>query len=107
MNNTEKGMGVNTPEKTIDERSSVELADIKEQRTLGSEEVKRGVEELKESHPTWKIFFDKDGNPVGLPPGLRKGDAIFFLGNNGQWHAQNPSPELIEEIKMWRSDWMD
>lgn len=99
MYNAEKAMGADTPKEYPDNNL--------EQRTLSPEEVKLGVQELKESHPTWDIFFDKDGNPVGLPPHIKRGDTIFFLGNNGQWHAQNPSPELIEEIKKWRSDWMD
>ena len=109
MNNVEEVSNTGVPEEDIGnkERPLAEVNDIKEQRVLSPEEIKLRVQELKENHPTWEVFFDKDGNPVGLPPGITRGDAIFFLGNDGKWYAQNPSLELIEEIKMWRSDWMD
>lgn len=92
-------------QENITTKPLAKVIDIKEQRPLSPEEIKLRVTELKENHPTWEVFFDKDGNPVGLPAGVTRKDTLFFLGNDGKWYAQNPSAELIEEIKMWRSDW--
>lgn len=110
MNNIEKASIpekhlASNPEEVVDARPVTEVVDIREKRTLSPEEIELRVQELKESHPTWQIFYDKNGDPVGLPPGITRKDALFFLGNDGKWYAQNPSAELIKEIKMWRSDW--
>ena len=59
----------------------------------------------KEEHPTWRITFDEAGNINGLPPEVPKDRVIIFMGSDGKWLAQNPSPEILEEIKLWRSDW--
>jgi hypothetical protein len=56
-------------------------------------------------HPTWEVSLDEKGGIEGLPEGIKPQDVILFLGPKGQWLAQNPSPELLEEIKQWRSDW--
>ncbi len=105
--NISENHSANDSERSVDSKPLAEVFDIKERRALSQEEIKLQIQELKKEHPTWDIFFDQKGNPIGLPPNIKRGDAIFFLGNDGKWYAQNPSPELIEEIKMWRSDWMD
>ena len=58
-----------------------------------------------EEHPTWEVSLDEKGGIEGLPEGIKPQDVILFLGPKGQWLAQNPSSELLEEIKQWRSDW--
>lgn len=60
----------------------------------------------QEEHPIWPVSFDKEGNLCGLPEGVPREKVILFLGNSGQWLAQNPSPETLREIGMWRTDWM-
>jgi hypothetical protein len=61
--------------------------------------------ELKEQHLSWKITFDASGNINGLPEGISRKDVIVFLGNDGEWYAQYPSPELLKEMQLWRADW--
>lgn len=58
-----------------------------------------------EEHQTWEVSFDDQGKIQGLPEGIESKDVIVFLGPNGEWLAQNPSPELLKEIQLWRSDW--
>ena len=74
---------------------------------LNPEELEKRKQELKNTHPTYEIIIDSRGNVVGLPPHLTRKGVILFLDSKGNWRAQNPSPRLLEEIKMWRSDWMD
>jgi len=68
-------------------------------------------EKMPEENPSdqekpvlWEVTYDKDGNILGLPPGISRRDIIEFEGNDGKHYAQLPTPELIEERKMWRSD---
>jgi len=44
---------------------------------------------------------------MGLPAGIAPKDVILFLGNNGKWYAGKPTPDLIAENKLWRTDWQD
>lgn len=57
-----------------------------------------------EEHPSWPISFEK-GEISGLPENVKPKDVIVFMGPDGNWYAQNPSQELLNEIKLWRSDW--
>jgi hypothetical protein len=63
--------------------------------------------EQEEKHPSWKVTIDRSGNIEGLPEGISNKDVIVFKGNDDQWYAQNPSPELLQEIRLWRTDWND
>jgi hypothetical protein len=62
-------------------------------------------EPQSEEHPTWEVNITDEGKIEGLPEGIKPKDVILFLGPEGKWLAQNPSPGLLEEIKKWRSDW--
>ncbi len=55
----------------------------------------------------WEITYDKKGKIVGLPTGVFEKDIIVFIGNDKKHYAQLPTPELIKERKMWRSDERD
>ncbi|GEM_PF-5083520 len=90
------------PEK---ERLSGEIAevfDILTKRRLTPKEIDR----LKE-HPSWQVSIGEKGEILGLPQGVSQKDVVVFLGSDGKWYAQNPSPELMEEKRLWRSDWED
>lgn len=54
----------------------------------------------------WHVHFDQKGDIIGLPESVSRKDVIVFLDADGGWQAANPPPEILEEIKMWRSDWM-
>ena len=58
-----------------------------------------------EEHPTWLVSFNPNGSLNGLPIGISRKNVILFIGNDGKWYAQNPSPERLKEIEMWRTDW--
>jgi hypothetical protein len=77
---------------------------IETRQTLSPEELEKAREE--ERHRTWPVTIGSKGNVVGLPPHLTEHDVVLFKDSDGGWKAQNPSPELLEEIKMWRTDWM-
>src|SRR3989344_2164383 len=68
---------------------------------------RRYPESAKEIHPTWPVTIDEHGDVHGLPEGKSRTDVIVFAGPDGKWYAQNPSPETLEEIRMWRTDWSD
>jgi hypothetical protein len=57
-------------------------------------------EPQSKEHPTWEVSFE-DGKIRGLPEGVGPKNVIVFIGPQGRWFAQNPSPELLEEIKLW------
>jgi hypothetical protein len=61
--------------------------------------------EQKKEHPSWIVTFDASGNIRGLPEGISKKNVLIFEGNDGKWYAQNPSPEFLKEIQLWRTDW--
>ena len=85
-----------------------EVIDFKTGKTLSEEEVAAmKAAESKESHPSWQVTFAENGDILGLPPEVTNKDVIVFLGTDGKWWAQNPSPELLAEIRLWRSDWRD
>lgn len=63
--------------------------------------------ERKESHEIWPVTFDAKGNLYGLPEGIPRERVILFLGEDNKWYAQNPSPELLEQLRWWRTDWQD
>ena len=62
-------------------------------------------EPSKEGKRLWRVNFDQKGNIIGLPERISPRDVIIFEGNDGSWWAENPSPEILEEIQKWRSDW--
>lgn len=53
----------------------------------------------------WQVSLDKEGNVIGLPEGVAPKDVVLFKRDDGKWWAANPSSEVLEEIRMWRSDW--
>ena len=59
------------------------------------------------NHPSWEITFDPTGKSLGLPETVSQKDVIVFLGHDNKWYAQKPSPELLDEIRLWRTDWKD
>ncbi|OIO50640.1 MAG: hypothetical protein AUJ45_02710 [Parcubacteria group bacterium CG1_02_50_68] len=67
----------------------------------------RQKSEKKKEHETWPVTFDVAGDLHGLPEGISRKDIIVFQGSDGKWYAQNPSTELLEEIRLWRTDWLD
>src|SRR3989344_3165265 len=71
--------------------------DIKTGKKLTAEE----IEKRKNEHPTWSVSINLDGSVNGLPSGISINDIVLFLGNDGKWYAQNPSRELLEEMRMW------
>ncbi len=74
---------------------------------MNQERLKNSEHESKKEHQSWVVTFDASGNINGLPEGISKKDILVFIGNDGKWYAQNPSPELLKEIRLWRTDWND
>ncbi|MBI2628402.1 MAG: hypothetical protein HYW71_03235 [Candidatus Niyogibacteria bacterium] len=61
----------------------------------------------KEKRRLWQIEIGEKGEISGLPEGVSFEDVIIFLGPDKKWWAENPSPEILKEIRLWRSDWKD
>ncbi|MEK7542854.1 MAG: hypothetical protein AAB503_00920 [Patescibacteria group bacterium] len=62
--------------------------------------------ETQKNPRLWPVEIKGD-EIIGLPEGVSRKDVILFIENDGSWWAANPSPEVWEEIKMWRTDYMD
>lgn len=72
---------------------------------MGKESTPTKAEPQKEKKKRlWQVTFDQKGNLLGLPKGVSRKDVIVFIGKDGKWWAENPSPEILEERQMWRSD---
>ncbi len=74
----------------------------------GEEFIKSGGEIL-ESHPDgkparWKCGKGKDGLPIH-PRGMTK-EAISYINEKGGFEGREPDKKLLEEIKLWRPDWI-
>lgn len=68
---------------------------------------KEKLEEEPQLPRAWPIEIGPKGEIIGLPEGIKREDVILRIESDGSWWAYNPSQEIIEEIKKWRSDWMD
>ncbi|MDO8557017.1 MAG: hypothetical protein Q7R98_00950 [Candidatus Jorgensenbacteria bacterium] len=62
--------------------------------------------EVKKNPRLWRVEL-RGSEIIGLPEGVSPHDVLLFKENDGSWWAANPSKEILEEIKMWRTDWMD
>ncbi len=56
----------------------------------------------KEKRRLWQVKIRENGGITGLPEGISPQDVILFLGPDNKWWAENPSPEILEEIRLWR-----
>ena len=74
---------------------------------MNNEGLNKPTLESKAEHTSWMVTFDASGNMKGLPEDVSNKDVLVFIGNDGKWYAQKPSPELLEEIRQWRTDWDD
>jgi len=72
---------------------------------MNTEEIPQEKFPDKDDHPSWPVEFDEKGNLHGLPPGILEQNILLFKNSDGKWMAQNPSDELRQEIKKWRTDW--
>lgn len=61
-----------------------------------------GTDSSKEKRRLWQVEFGKNGEIIGLPEGVSVQDVILFLGPDKKWWAENPSPKILEEIRLWR-----
>jgi len=59
----------------------------------------------KEKRRLWQVKIGEKGEISGLPEEVSAENVIFFLGPDKKWWAENPSPEILEEMRLWRSDW--
>ncbi len=58
----------------------------------------------KEKRRLWQVEIGKNGEIIGLPEKVSVQDVILFLGPDKKWWAENPSPEILEEIRLWRGE---
>jgi len=72
---------------------------------MNTEEIPQEKFPDKDDYPSWPVEFDEKGNLHGLPPGILEKNVLLFKNSDGKWIAQNPSDELRQEIKKWRTDW--
>ncbi len=106
MSNLAETPAIKDPEETPKEKPDarpVEVVDMRTRKILTPEEVKA----RKREHPSWPVTIGEGGVVLGLPEGVSQKDVILFKGPEGNWWAQNPSEELLEEIRLWRTDWQD
>lgn len=90
-------------------KSSEQFGPEKSEFYLGEEFLKSGGKVLKwysgGKPASWKCGRGEKGEIID-PKGMSK-MGQHFLDKDGNWMGGNPDKELIEEIKRWRSDWMD
>ncbi len=54
----------------------------------------------------WKCGKAGPGKPLD-PPGVDPKNVIHRITAEGSWEGANPTKDDIDEIKKWRTDWMD
>lgn len=73
---------------------------------MGEESISQNIEQPnEEKHRLWPVAIDEKGEIVGLPKEVSANEVILFKESDGRWWAANPSPDILEEIRMWRTDW--
>lgn len=65
------------------------------------------LEYYKDGRPkTWICGKNAEGEPTD-PEGVDPKDVVRRLNRDGVWEGANPAKEDVDEIKTWRSDWMN